>query len=249
MWSATNPISHHTSHTMGNGASSSNSGARAHWGGDTSNINDSGSDQRQSGVVELEPSLTNPNPNSSDNQLNFRIIDTTLREVEQSATAHFDTAQKIEIARALDDFGVEYIELTTAAASAQSRVDCEEICKLGLKAKILCHIRCNMDVARLAVEAGVDGINMCIGTSTHLMAHSHGKDMAYIATKAREVTANVKSNNIEVRFSGEDSFCSDFTETEAIHPRRQARREPRLHSRYRGRRDSHGSLREGGRPA
>ena len=32
--------------------------------------------------------------------------------------------------------------------------DCEAICKLGLKAKILTHIRCHMDDARIAVETG-----------------------------------------------------------------------------------------------
>ena len=36
-------------------------------------------------------------------------------------------------AKALDDFGVDYIELTSPAASEQSRKDCEAICKLGLK--------------------------------------------------------------------------------------------------------------------
>ena len=40
-------------------------------------------------------------------------------------------------AKALDSFGVEYIELTSPAASEASRQDCIEICKLGLKAKIL----------------------------------------------------------------------------------------------------------------
>lgn len=46
---------------------------------------------------------------SSNNLSNFKIIDTTLREGEQFATAFFDTAQKIEIAKALDEFGVEYV--------------------------------------------------------------------------------------------------------------------------------------------
>lgn len=97
---------------------------------------------------------------SSGNLSNFKIIDSTLREGEQFATASFDTAQKIKIAKALDDFGVEYvrlpiyareinnlrtqvriadtlnqIELTSPAASEQSRADCEAICKLNLKAK------------------------------------------------------------------------------------------------------------------
>ena len=46
---------------------------------------------------------------SSNNFSNFKIIDTTLREGEQFATAFFDTAQKIKIVKALDDFGVEYV--------------------------------------------------------------------------------------------------------------------------------------------
>ncbi len=36
---------------------------------------------------------------------------------------------------ALDAFGVDYIELTSPAASEQSRRDCEAICKLGLKVR------------------------------------------------------------------------------------------------------------------
>lgn len=38
---------------------------------------------------------------------------------------------------ALDAFGVDYIELTSPAASEQSRKDCETICKLGLKVRFL----------------------------------------------------------------------------------------------------------------
>ncbi|KAI9805462.1 MAG: Saccharopine dehydrogenase [Sarcosagium campestre] len=257
MSTANNPISHHTSHTMGNGASSSNESA--HEDGenlDNNELNRSGVLEASlvipaAGLFSLTTNVQSCEPARSDegavteasspcssadstwcesvdldqgtntkatsiyspgNLANFSIIDSTLREGEQFATAHFDTAQKMEIARALDDFGVEYIELTSPAASEQSRADCEAICKLGLKAKILCHIRCNMEDARIAVQTGVDGINMCIGTSSHLMKHSHGKDMAYIIAKAKEVIEFVKSKNIEIRFSGEDSFRSDFDE-------------------------------------
>lgn len=62
-----------------------------------------------------------------------------------------------------------------------------------------------------------DNSNVCIGTSSQLMKHSHGKDMAYIADKAKEVIEYIKSNNIEVRFSGEDSFRSDFEEIKKLY--------------------------------
>ena len=67
----------------------------------------------------------------------FKIIESTLREGEQFANAFFDTETKIAIAKALDEFGVDYIELTSPAASEQSRLDVEAITKLGLKAKVL----------------------------------------------------------------------------------------------------------------
>lgn len=40
---------------------------------------------------------------------NFKIIESTLREGEQFANAFFDTEKKIEIAKALDEFGVDYV--------------------------------------------------------------------------------------------------------------------------------------------
>lgn len=43
----------------------------------------------------------------------FKIIESTLREGEQFANAFFDTEKKIEIAKALDEFGVDYVSHST----------------------------------------------------------------------------------------------------------------------------------------
>ena len=37
------------------------------------------------------------------------------------------------------------------------------------------HVRCHMDDARIAVETGVDGLDVVIGTSSLLREFSHGK--------------------------------------------------------------------------
>ena len=50
-----------------------------------------------------------PVPDFLSNVNSFKIIESTLREGEQFANAFFDTAKKIEIAKALDDFGVDYV--------------------------------------------------------------------------------------------------------------------------------------------
>ena len=46
---------------------------------------------------------------SSISSSKFSIIDSTLREGEQFATAYFDTAHKLQIAQGLDDLGVEFV--------------------------------------------------------------------------------------------------------------------------------------------
>jgi homocitrate synthase len=142
----------------------------------------------------------------------FAIIESTLREGEQFANAFFTSDQKMEIARLLDAFGVEYLELTSPAASPQSRIDCERISRLGLTSKILTHVRCHMDDAKLAIDTGVDGIDVVFGTSSYLREFSHGKDIPYIIDSAIEVVEYVKSQGLEVRFSSEDSFRSDLVD-------------------------------------
>ena len=54
----------------------------------------------------------------------YNIIESTLREGEQFVGANYTSDQKMEIAQALDDFGVEYIECTSPSASPQSFCGC-----------------------------------------------------------------------------------------------------------------------------
>ncbi len=142
----------------------------------------------------------------------FSIIESTLREGEQFANAFFDSGQKDEIARLLDAFGVEYLELTSPAASPQSRADCARIAGLGLSTKLLTHTRCHLDDARLAVDTGVDGIDVLFGTSSYLREFSHGKSIREIIDSAVQVIEFIKSQGLEVRFSSEDSFRSDLVD-------------------------------------
>jgi homocitrate synthase len=140
----------------------------------------------------------------------YSIIESTLREGEQFSTATFDTAHKLEIAAILDDFGVEFIEMTSPSASPQSEADIRAITRQGYKTKILTHIRCNIEDARRALDTGVDGLDVVIGTSPQLMQHSHGKSIRQIIDLAGEVMSYIREQkpDIILRFSTEDTFRS-----------------------------------------
>ena len=139
----------------------------------------------------------------------FAIIDSTLREGEQFVNAFFTAQEKIKIAGMLDDLGVEYIELTSPIASPQSYKDCCSIASLPLQAKILTHVRCKLEDAQRAVETGVDGVDVVIGTSSQHRKFNHGKSIQEIIELAQEVIGYLKTQEVEVRFSTEDSLRSD----------------------------------------
>jgi homocitrate synthase len=140
----------------------------------------------------------------------YSIIESTLREGEQFSTATFTTAQKLEIAGMLDEFGVEMLEMTSPSASPQSEADIRAVVHAGLRTRILTHIRCNLEDARRALDTGVHGLDVVIGTSPQLIQHSHGKSIRQIIDLAAEVMGYIRAQRPEVilRFSTEDTFRS-----------------------------------------
>ena len=148
---------------------------------------------------------------------NWHIIDSTLREGEQFAKGNFSLDDKIEVAKALDAFGIEFIELTTPMASPESRKALEVISGLGLNAKILTHTRATMEDARAAVECGVYGVDILFGTSSQLREFSHGRSVAEIIDQSSEVIQYIKSNGCNVRFSSEDTFRSEKRDLLAVY--------------------------------
>lgn len=62
---------------------------------------------------------------------------------------------------------------------------------MGLKAKVVTHIQCRLDAAKVAVETGVQGIDLLFGTSKYLRA-AHGRDIPRIIEEAKEVIAYIR---------------------------------------------------------
>jgi homocitrate synthase len=147
----------------------------------------------------------------------WRLIDSTLREGEQFARASFRTEDKIAIARALDAFGVEYIELTSPAASPQSQRDLERVVRLGLQARIITHARCVVDDVQAAIDTGVSGIGLLFATSRILREASHGRSIQQIIDAMGPPIELALRAGLETRFSAEDAFRSSEADLLAVY--------------------------------
>lgn len=170
----------------------------------------------------LQPAAVPPAPDQPAPLIpasSWAIIDSTLREGEQFARGNFGTDDKIEIARALDAFGAEFIEVTTPMVSEQTRKDILRLTGLGLRAKFLTHVRCNLEDVRRAADTGVDGLDLLFGTSSFLREFSHGKSIEQIIGAAQEVIGWIRTHypDLQIRFSAEDTFRSEEADLMAVY--------------------------------
>ena len=147
----------------------------------------------------------------------FHFIDSTLREGEQFRGTHFTIDDKREIAALLDQFGVEYMELSTPIASPQSAKSITAIADMPRRFKLLTHIRANLDDAKLAVDCGIDGADVYIGTSNYMREYSHGKSLEQVIEIGQKVIAFLRANHVETRFSTEDTFRSNFADVMTVY--------------------------------
>ena len=83
-----------------------------------------------------------------------KILDSTLREGEQTPNVKFSLEQKVKIAKALDKFGVEYIEAGHPFISEYNMKCVKAIADLDLKAEILGHARAKKEDIDAVYESG-----------------------------------------------------------------------------------------------
>lgn len=134
------------------------------------------------------------------------LLDTTLREGEQFIRAHFSSEDRLALARQIDAFGVDIIEVPSPRVSPQTAADVRAIAAMGLNARVVAHVRCVTEDINQALECGVAGVNLFFGASPQLREHSHGHSLQAIANEAAQQVRRIVAAGHYVRFSAEDAF-------------------------------------------
>jgi homocitrate synthase len=140
------------------------------------------------------------------------ILDSTLREGEQFTSAFFDLEQRLKIARLLDAIGVTFIEVPSPVVSSETQRTVHTLCELGLRARVVAHVRCVEADVQAALDTPVFGLNLFYGTSAELRAFSHGRGIDQMLGDAVPLIRLIRSAGRYVRFSAEDAFRSDLVD-------------------------------------
>ncbi|HAH54061.1 MAG TPA: 2-isopropylmalate synthase [Flavobacterium sp.] len=143
------------------------------------------------------------------NREKVQIFDTTLRDGEQVPGCKLDTAQKLEIAKRLDEMGVDVIEAGFPVSSPGDFLSVSEISKIIQNATVCGLTRAiknDIDVAAAALKyAKRPRIHTGIGTSNSHIVHKLNTTREDIIARAKYAVSYAKSFVEDVEFYAEDA--------------------------------------------
>lgn len=126
--------------------------------------------------------------------------DITLRDGEQQAGLCFRKDEKVRIAAALAEAGVDRIEAGMPAVSRQDAAAIREIVRRKLGPKIFSFARCMVPDVKRALDTGVDGIVVEIPCSEHIIKHAYKWPLEKAIGLAIEATRFAHDNGLYTVF-------------------------------------------------
>ncbi len=140
----------------------------------------------------------------------IRVLDTTLRDGEQSPGAALRPESKLTIARALDLMRVDTIEVGFPVISKGEMRAARMIAEAGLKAELCGLARCaEKDIDAMA-ETGLKYVHTFIATSDTHLKFKLGISRKEALMKAQRGIEYAKSKGMMVEFSAEDATRTEM---------------------------------------
>ena len=140
----------------------------------------------------------------------IQILDTTLREGEQTPGVSFTISQKIEIVKFLNQFGVDYIEVGHPVVSKDIYSFIKKVSKLRLKSKMIAHSRLLKKDIDKVIELNIPCIGLFLDVCENHFEKKYGINEKKALSMIVDSISYAKRHKLEVRFTAEDASRTNF---------------------------------------
>lgn len=138
-----------------------------------------------------------------------RLLDTTLRDGEQTAGVVFAKEEKVTIAKMLDELGVDQIEAGIPIMGDDEKEVIKKIVKSNLNASIMGWNRAVIKDIQASIDCGVDAVAISISTSDIHILHKLNSSRERVLEQMVKATEYAKSHGLYVSVNAEDASRSD----------------------------------------
>lgn len=138
-----------------------------------------------------------------------KILDTTLRDGEQTPGVMFTLQEKMEIARRLSDAGVHIIEAGIPAMGAEEKEAVRRIQAMNLKADILTWNRAVESDILESLEIGIKHIHISLPVSDQMIYEKIKKSKEWVLNRLKYISGFVLEKGAILSVGAEDSSRAD----------------------------------------
>lgn len=138
------------------------------------------------------------------------LVDTTLRDGEQTAGVVFSNKEKIRIAQMLDSLGVHQLEVGIPVMGGDEKEAIKGIVDLGLDASIMAWNRANIEDIKESLDCGVDSLAVSISTSDIHIIHKLQTSREWVLDNMAKAVEFAKKSGKYVSVNAEDASRSDI---------------------------------------
>ena len=142
--------------------------------------------------------------------MKIEVLDTTLRDGEQTPGISLTKNKKLRIATKLDEIGVNSIEAGSAITSSGEREAIKEITAQGFSAEIVSFARTLKKDIDFCIECDVDAVNIVVPTSDLHLKYKLKKTQEEMLNQAVDVIEYTKNHGLNVELLAEDSTRTDI---------------------------------------
>ena len=140
----------------------------------------------------------------------IKIVDTTLRDGEQTAGVVFANHEKITIAQMLSDLGINQLEVGIPAMGGDEKEAIKSICKKNLKSSIMAWNRAVIKDIEHSIDCGVDAVAISISVSDIHIKNKLNTSREWVIENMVKSVEYAKKNGLYVSVNGEDSSRADI---------------------------------------
>lgn len=141
--------------------------------------------------------------------MNIKVLDTTLRDGEQTPGVSLSSMEKLRIASMLDEIGVDFIEAGSAITSEGERDSIKKITSQGFNAEILSFSRPLTIDIDYCLDCDVDAVNLVVPTSDLHISDKLKMTKDKLIDLSNDAVDYCKDHGLIVELSAEDASRSD----------------------------------------